>query len=67
MGEFILSSSLIQSKIELLASYIGHSPKELERLSHKLFGTLGLDSLTLTRVRGFLEPKPTYQILSGYY
>ncbi len=65
MGEFILSSSLIQSKIELLASYIGHSPKELERLSHKLFGTLGLDSLTLTRVRGFLEPKPTYQILSG--
>ncbi|MED4402059.1 SDR family NAD(P)-dependent oxidoreductase [Metabacillus fastidiosus] len=60
-----MSSSLVQSKFELLASYTGYPPEEIERLSHKLFGTLGLDSLTLTRVRGFLEPKPTYQILSG--
>ncbi|WP_035347404.1 non-ribosomal peptide synthetase, partial [Alkalihalobacillus hemicellulosilyticus] len=60
-----MSSNLMKSNMEILGSCIGYSSKELEHISHKLFGTLGLDSLTLTRVRGLIVPKPTFQILSG--
>lgn len=48
-----------------LANILEVLPTKLEHLSNELLGTLGLDSLKLTKVRGHLDPQPTYQILYG--
>ncbi|MFD4356625.1 amino acid adenylation domain-containing protein, partial [Nocardia sp. NPDC058518] len=53
------------ASLELLATATGMPADELERATETLFGALGVDSLTATRVRGLFDPQPTYQILNG--
>ncbi|MFD3221841.1 amino acid adenylation domain-containing protein, partial [Staphylococcus saprophyticus] len=52
-------------KSKEVARYFGLLPKDIVDKGDELLGTLGLDSLTLSHIRGLMEPKPTYQVLSG--
>lgn len=52
-------------KSKELARYFDLSLEDIEDKGEELLGTFGLDSLTLSRIRGMMEPKPTYQVLSG--
>ncbi|RIZ49293.1 non-ribosomal peptide synthetase, partial [Staphylococcus delphini] len=48
-----------------VARHLGLSSEDIVNKGEELLGTLGLDSLTLSRIRGLMAPKPTYQVLSG--
>lgn len=54
-----------KKSLSILASLIGISLQDLELQSANLMGSLGMDSLTATRVRAALIPQPSYQILYG--
>ena len=53
------------SPIDMLAQVLEIPLYELTKMASTLFGVLGVDSLTATRVRGMLQPMPTYQELYG--
>jgi hypothetical protein len=56
-----------QSQISLaaLAALLDLPAGSLEREADSLLGNLGMDSLTATRLRGALDPMPSYQVLYG--
>ncbi|WP_410604355.1 amino acid adenylation domain-containing protein, partial [Amycolatopsis sp. lyj-90] len=51
--------------LELLSSLTAIPHDELRRAPEMLISTLGLDSLAASRIRGALDPQPTYQTLFG--
>jgi hypothetical protein len=53
------------SPIDVLAQVLEIPLSELVKMASTLFGILGVDSLTATRVRGMLKPMPSYQELYG--
>ncbi|OKP28234.1 hypothetical protein BST62_20995, partial [Serratia marcescens] len=53
------------SPIDVLAQVLDIPLSELVKMASTLFGMLGIDSLTATRVRGMLKPAPSYQELYG--
>ncbi|REF43107.1 amino acid adenylation domain-containing protein [Serratia ficaria] len=53
------------SPIDMLAQVLETPLTELSKSTSTLFGVLGVDSLTATRVRGMLKPAPSYQELYG--